>query len=342
MWNQRLKILFVLCGMAVLATTLLLRPSSQAAAGPTPEPQPRTPQASPAAPAAATVDYNKFTHKAHAGSVKVPGTQQTRELKCDYCHDRTAPPSALVASPERNKKIQLDFPQHRSCIECHVVQFTGKPPETCSICHDRQGGLTARPPQREFPKRYDFNLFFDTKQHEAHVAYKFTDGKMLDCAFCHAPTPKQVGREIGGHPECYACHAPTSGDEKARQKAGCIACHTQMVDKPPVRSTASIAYGARFSHQTHVGYVSGNCNACHTVTGGYNQPAGKPGTIKVRQHLGERERGGKGCFSCHDGGSHSGVFNGRAVFSGEYGPTGTGGSCVKCHGDNLRVFPASG
>ena len=73
--------------------------------------------------AAATVDYNKFTHKAHAGSVKVPGTQQTRELKCDYCHDRTVPPSTLVASPERNKKIQLDFPQHRSCIECkHPVK----------------------------------------------------------------------------------------------------------------------------------------------------------------------------------------------------------------------------
>lgn len=341
MWIQRLKILLVLCGVMIPATAMLPRLSSPAAAEPAAAPAQASQAARQNSGAPSVKDYNKFTHKSHSGSVRVPGTQQTRELKCDYCHDRSAPPAALVASPERNKKILLDFPVHRTCIECHVVQFTAKPPETCSVCHQADAGLTARPPQREFPERYDFNVYFDAKQHETHDTYTFTDGSKLDCAFCHAPTQRQVGREIGAHGQCFVCHAPASNDQKAQQKSDCSVCHTQMVDKAPKRNLLSIAYGARFSHQTHVGYVSGDCKKCHSVTGGYNQPSAKPGTIRVRQHLSERERGGRGCFSCHDGNSHPGVNNGRPVFTGEYTAP-EQGACTKCHGDNLKVTPARG
>ncbi len=282
-------------------------------------------------------DYSRFTHQSHAGSVKIPGTGSTRELKCDSCHERSATPKSVVENPARNQHLGLSFPGHRACIECHVVQFTSRSLTTCTICHETAQGLTSRPPQREFPRRYDYNLFFDTKQHEAHGGYQYPDGKKLDCAACHQPTQKRIARLIPSHPECYACHTPASRDEKAAKKSGCAVCHTQIATSVAARDYRSLAYGARFSHDTHVGYAKADCSACHTISGGYNRPAAKPGTMRVRQHTTDRERSGKGCFSCHDGGSHGG----RTVFSGEYGPSGQG-ACAKCHGEELKVFPASG
>ncbi len=285
----------------------------------------------------AAKNYNRFTHRSHLGVVKIPGTNATRELKCDDCHERAARLSKLVPTTARNERLRLEFPGHRACIECHVVQFTSRPLETCTICHERTGTLTKRPPQRDFPARHDFNVFFDGKQHEAHVGYTFGDNRKLDCAFCHKPSQRQVARLVPDHSECYACHTPQSGIEKGAQKSSCSVCHTQMVEQVAERKYTSLAYGARFTHKTHVEYVNGDCRACHTLSGGFGTPLPAPGTIRIKQHLRERERSGKGCFSCHDGGQHYG----RQVFSGEYGPTGSG-SCVKCHGDNLRVFPASG
>lgn len=323
---QLLKTLLVICALAA-GLLLIERPSSLAAA------EPQAAQAPPSSAAPTKKDYSKFTHQSHAGNVKVPGTNQTRELKCDTCHERAARRGSIVETPDRNDRLQVDFPPHRTCIECHVVQFTGRPPETCSICH--QGELNARPPQREFPARYDFNVYFDTKQHETHDTYSFPDGKKLDCAFCHQPTERKAARLIGSHPECYACHTPSSGDVKAEQKAGCMVCHTQMVtERPAPHNYTSVAYGAKFTHQTHIEYARGNCQACHTISGGYNQPAPQPATIRIRQHLGPRERSGKGCFSCHDGGVH----DGRRVFSGE-----DANFCAKCHsGDNFKIPPARG
>lgn len=283
-------------------------------------------------------DYSRFTHKSHAGVVKVPGTAATRELKCDSCHERSANFRSVVENPAHNQRLGLSFPGHRACIECHVTQFTSRPLVTCNICHQAAEGPGNRPAQRDFPKRYDYNLFFDTKQHEAHIAYQYPDGRKLDCAACHQPSQKGLARMVPSHPECYACHTPASRDQKAEKKSGCIVCHTQVVESVVARDYKSLAYGARFSHKTHVGYVSGDCSACHTISGGYNRPAATPGTIRVKEHSRDRERSGKGCFSCHDGGTHYG----KKVFSGEYAPSGQGGACIKCHGDELKVFPASG
>src|SRR5438046_1016759 len=80
-------------------------------------------------------DYSRFTHQTHADltgkpkTVKVPGTNLTRELKCDSCH--TWPTPAMNAAttptpapvPARNQQLQLKFPGHKACIECHVIQF---------------------------------------------------------------------------------------------------------------------------------------------------------------------------------------------------------------------------
>jgi len=285
-------------------------------------------------------DYGHFTHASHAGAVKVPGTSQTRELKCDSCHERRAAGarlSELIATPPRNEQLSLTFPGHKACAECHIAQFTSRPPETCSICHQSEAGLGARPPQRDFPARYDYNAFFDTRQHAEHIKYAFADGKQLDCDFCHQPTPKQAALMIPSHPACYACHTPASGDAKAALRAGCAVCHTQTVARVEPHDYRSRAYGARFTHRTHVGYAGGNCQACHTITGGYNQPQPRPETIRVKEHLAEGQRGGRGCFSCHDGGTHYG----RQVFSGEYPPSGSA-ACDRCHRENFKVFAEGG
>src|SRR5262245_12333854 len=146
------------------------------------------------------VDYNRFTHQTHLGLIKVPNTNFARDLKCESCHER---PSAreiennIIPTTDRNKQLILKFPVHKACVECHVVQFTSKPQQTCVICHNTQQGLIARPPQRDFPLRYDFNAFFDAKQHELHVTYKLSDGKQIDCAFCHKPTERKLAVTIG-------------------------------------------------------------------------------------------------------------------------------------------------
>jgi hypothetical protein len=289
-------------------------------------------------PAQGKKDYSRFTHQTHLGTVKVPGTSQTRELKCDACHERQvprAPVPMLVATTQRNEQLQLKFPGHKACVECHVTQFTSRPLETCVICHRSGQALKAQPPLRDFPARLDFNAFFDAKQHEAHVAYKLPDGQSTTCAFCHQPTAKQAALTIPSHPECYVCHAPASGEAKASLKSGCLVCHTQMVATVQPFSTKyrTKAYGARFTHRTHVAYANDDCAACHTISGGYNQPV--PRTIKTTAHLGDAERGGRGCFSCHDGVKQ---YRGRPIFSGD-----DFGKCDQCHTPpNYKVSPTDG
>jgi len=282
------------------------------------------------------INYEKFTHKSHAGTVSVPGTNHARVLKCDSCHDRRDRIDAIVPTTARNRALGLKFPGHKACVECHIEQFTSTQPKTCTICHDTKSGLTARPPQRDYPARYDFNALFDAKQHELHAAYKLpATGKISDCAFCHKQDARPAVLTIASHNECFACHSPASGDPKGSAKSGCVVCHTEMlVDVQPFSAKyVSRAYGALFTHKSHVAYMNGKCDMCHTISGGYNQPA--PTSLKIKQHVTPAERSGRGCFSCHDGGIHYG----RKVFSGEPGSEG-GGSCQKCHTrEDFKVFP---
>ncbi|MBK7600647.1 MAG: cytochrome c3 family protein [Acidobacteria bacterium] len=287
------------------------------------------------------VDYEKFTHKSHTGSVKVPGTGAFRDLKCDSCHDRPADreiSGGIVQTTPRNKQLSLKFPGHKACAECHIAQFTTRPQQTCTICHETRNGLNARPPQRDFPQRSDFNALFDAKQHELHAGYILPQtGKKTDCGFCHKQDQRPAVLTIASHPECYACHSPGSQDQKGKLKSGCIVCHTQVVPaaQPFSAKYVSRAYGAKFTHKSHVEHMGNRCDMCHTISAGYNQPA--PTSLKVKQHNTTAEKSGRGCFTCHDGGVHFG----RKVFCAEPGCEG-GGSCQKCHTRNdFKVFPSS-
>jgi len=328
---EKIKLVFALCCLS--ACLAFFDPF--AARGQQSKPSP-SPTATPAQ--TAPINYEKFTHKSHLGVVTVPpGTVQAHELKCDSCHDQRDLMKDLVPTTDRNKQEKLKFPGHKACVECHIQQFVAKTPQTCTICHDAGQGLTARPPQRDFPRRYDFNAFFDAKQHETHAAYKLPNGQSTNCNFCHQQSPKPALLGIAAHNECYVCHSPTSSDQKAAQKSGCIVCHTQQtMDDPPVFFRASKAFAAQFTHKTHVGYANGDCMACHTISGSYKQNS--PATLKITAHASPDQRSGKGCFSCHDGGRHYG----RIVFSGE--PDNAGGSaCAKCHTrDDYKVIPKSG
>ncbi len=290
--------------------------------------------ATPTATPQAVVNYERFTHQTHLGVVKVPGTFQAHELKCDSCHDPRDLMKDLVPTSDSNKQRRLKFPGHKACVECHVREFTALPQKTCSICHVvKQGpnnGLTARPPQRDFKARETFNAFFDAKQHETHVTYKLPNGNKTDCNFCHQQTAKPAPLGVAAHAECYVCHSPTSSDQKAAQKSGCIVCHTeQRTDDKPVFGRPSVAFSAKFEHKTHVGYAKNDCLACHTINGGYNQNS--PVSLKITAHNTGGQIAGKCCFTCH---------NGRTAFSGEPGST---RPCSTCHTrDDGKVFPSSG
>ncbi len=330
MMTNRIKLAFVCC--ALLVIFLVWQPFT--AVG---QQQPKTP-VEPIAVPQTPPNYERFTHQTHLGVVKVPGTFQAHELKCDSCHDQRDLMKNLVETSERNKQKRLKFPGHKACVECHVQQFTAKPQQTCTICHDPKQAQSIRPAQRDFPVRYDFNAFFDAKQHETHVTYNLPSGQKTSCNFCHQQ-PEKFAAPLGvaSHAECYVCHSPTSSDQKAAQKSGCIVCHTeQRRDDVSVFGRPSRAYGALFTHKSHVGYVNNDCRACHTINGGYNQNS--PASLKITAHASAEQRGGKGCFTCHDGGQHYG----RAVFSGEPGSEG-GGSCSKCHTrPDGKVFASSG
>lgn len=301
---------------------------------------PATPPASPSPAQPATQpaqDDTKFLHKDHAGTVRIPGTNQTRNLSCADCHERQADltiAQAQVATTKRNERLQLKFPGHKACTECHIQQFTAQPLKTCVICHDAAQPLNTRPPQRDFPKRSDFTARFDAKLHETHVSYQLPDGKAMDCNFCHQPRTKPAALGIAVHNECFVCHAPGSSDQKAAQKSGCASCHLATTESvvPFSASYTSRAWGAQFTHRKHAGELGIACAQCHTISGGYNQPV--PTSIRTKQHLSASERSGRGCFSCHDGGAH----NGRTVFSGE-----DFNSCDKCHTrPDKKVFAIPG
>ena len=331
MWTQKIKIALVMCGAALCVAAVITSAQSKNQAK-NPAKNPPAPQ-----PGQTEKDYSKFLHKDHAGAVKVPGTAQTKNLDCAYCHERNADATIAqirVGTTKRNEKLQLKFPGHKACTECHIQQFTAQPLKTCTICHDSSQALTTRPPQRDFPKRYDFNAFFDAKQHDAHINYKLPDNKEVGCAFCHKPRSKPAALGIAVHNECFVCHAPGSGDQKASKKSDCASCHTQMAETVSYFAAkyTSRAWGAQFTHRKHANELNINCQSCHTISGGYNQPV--PTSIKTKQHLGDAERGGRGCFSCHDGGTH----NGRAVFSGE-----AFNSCDRCHKQaDKKVFAIPG
>src|SRR5262245_37211049 len=142
---ERIKIALVVCCIvsgAFLLSTFSVQGQQKPAA-------PQEPRKEP-------INYESFKHEDHLGTINVPGTNHSRVLTCESCHER--PSSAeldkvIVGTTERNKKFTLKFPGHKACVECHVTQFTATPQQTCTICHQSEAGLSnglpVRPPQRD-------------------------------------------------------------------------------------------------------------------------------------------------------------------------------------------------
>jgi nitrate/TMAO reductase-like tetraheme cytochrome c subunit len=93
-----------------------------------PEPQRRTRQTRrrpQRRPAAARVDYSKFSHSTAA-----------HQRSCQSCHTiPTANWSRARAGEEAYPDV-TDYPGHASCLDCHRRQFfSGPRPVICSVCH---------------------------------------------------------------------------------------------------------------------------------------------------------------------------------------------------------------
>src|SRR5262249_4957169 len=160
-WLKRVKIAIAL---GSLALCLSLAGPFAASGQQSKKSSGKQPAAAPAdqSPAKQPGGYNRFTHQSHLGLIKVPNTNFARDLKCESCHERPSDreiESSIIETTDRNKKLGLKFPGHKACVDCHVVQFTTKPQQTCVICHKTDQGLIARPPQRDFPQRYDLTRF---------------------------------------------------------------------------------------------------------------------------------------------------------------------------------------
>jgi Cytochrome c7 and related cytochrome c len=130
MWIDRIKISLVLCCL-VSSAFMLSTFSVQGQQKPNPQPRKEP------------INYELFTHESHLGTITVPGTNHARILKCDSCHQnlpKAELDKVIVGTTDRNRKFLLKFPGHKACIECHVTQFTATPQQTCTICHQTEGG----------------------------------------------------------------------------------------------------------------------------------------------------------------------------------------------------------
>ena len=126
---EKIKLALAFCGLA--ACLALLDPFAALGQQTKPSPSPTATPVQTAPP-----NYEKFTHKSHLGVVKVPGTFQAHELKCDSCHDQRDFMKDLVPTTDRNKQARLTFRGHKAWVECHILQFFSKPLQTCTICHN--------------------------------------------------------------------------------------------------------------------------------------------------------------------------------------------------------------
>jgi len=80
------------------------------------------------------INYSKFQHSSHAGTVG-GALRKTRsqELKCDYCHQNPTPEQPVVTDYPNSKPGSKVT--HSACIECHLMNARPEYLEICLICH---------------------------------------------------------------------------------------------------------------------------------------------------------------------------------------------------------------
>src|SRR5882724_6915847 len=236
---------------------------------------------------AQSIDYRYFSHN----------SAQHKAASCSECHQREDP-----------KATTPKFPSHSACIKCHVAQFTSQPLTICANCHENVKTTTA--PVQAFPSRHSFDASFDSKQHEAHMAFPMPGGGKIECATCHKVTG--AGETLPGHPECYTCHTK-GADSRAAEKSQCVTCHGAATGavKTYASLQQSLFYRYRFTHTQHD--ARNQCADCHTVSGRDALPPSKP--VARKEHKST-------CFTCH---------NGSRAFTDQFG------SCQRCHGDSFKA-----
>ncbi|MBX7219942.1 MAG: cytochrome c3 family protein [Blastocatellia bacterium] len=268
-------------------------------------------------------DPTKFTHKSHEKHV------DGSAMACEECHRR-----------EENINKAL-FPGHSACISCHLNEFTVANAGTqgmCIICHSNLDTIQA--PQRDFPPRKSYTVFFDPQQHRNHVAYSFPTevSKKADCAFCHPTEAKGVAIAFPNHPECYSCHTaagtkasvPNTPHEVKPGALGpgeCATCHLTPTEKTPVvllqTKMTGKSYNYKFTHKSHEKLAK--CEECHNLDSTYN--TSQVAVPKAKAHLQNKTAAGQGCFTCH---------NDKRAFG-----DGDAAKCTKCHSPNQLLGAGS-
>src|SRR5499426_163549 len=116
------------------------------------------------------IDYSKFQHSSHAGTVGgVLRKTQSQELKCDYCHQDPTPEQPMVTGyPNLKPGSQVT---HSACIQCHLMAGRPEYPEMCLICHstkpleEMKKNVRVCPNPASGPK----TQFFDFYSHNDHA-----------------------------------------------------------------------------------------------------------------------------------------------------------------------------
>lgn len=235
--------------------------------------------------------YDTFAHN-------VP---EHKEIECDSCHKR------------ESNSLELKFPGHDSCINCHLNEFTNPQSGICVICHDDLQTVPAT--MKSFPVRFNegFNMKFD------HAAHERGAGRPVQgCAACHKPqgAAQTIPAGINTHATCFTCHTPESNI------GSCNYCHEMA---PYQRTVASSQlFKAVFRHSDHTFRQGVNCSDCHTVRPGAPQSKQVAAPVGV-QHF---SSGGQvSCRTCHN--------DVRAFGEKDFA------NCKRCHqGSGFDMIPA--
>ncbi|MGH9802725.1 MAG: multiheme c-type cytochrome [Blastocatellia bacterium] len=212
----------------------------------------------------ARIDYSKFKHSSHAGTLKASRKGDLQQLDCAYCHGALTKdnPDVVKGYPSRKHGLK-NATTHSACLDCHAMTgrdaiTEGTLPAMCLICHQTPSLVEMRKNLRPFPNpNVAESQFFDFYSHADHAEYfkasgtfkerfkdkeKFKEEDNFECAACHAMNRENIviAKTVAktqfapgakesrpGHPECFICHF--NEKEMAKEKpffaANCEACH---------------------------------------------------------------------------------------------------------------------
>lgn len=213
------------------------------------------------APAAKRVDYGKFKHSTHRGTIaSISNPGQQHELKCNFCHKDPTPDAPEVTGYPNTKPGSTVT--HSACTDCHTITgrtavVEGTNPKMCLICHSSTRVAEMSRNIRAFPNPASGpeSQFFDYYSHADHVGFfaesatfktrfadkaKFKDKDHFECVACHTNAGTEamkiggidyaagVRESAPGHAECFVCHFNEKEVSPKSQTfaTACVGCHS--------------------------------------------------------------------------------------------------------------------